>query len=182
MRFHPRHRTVIDGPHLDYILEPGKGSLHFTKILVDLHGFDRRQILLFRLDQVFAFHRFFLLQVLRVFKIVELTLFQFPSVVAISVVAREHTAGRGADLFRRFQLALADSLSQRFQFLLHSLHRLFAFAALVFQTLLTLWTTNTRTPVLPEATSCTSVFGTGDFSPAEIPAGHSNHAPVAASR
>src|SRR6516225_431771 len=165
MRFHPRHRTVIDGPHLDYILEPGKGSLHFTKILVDLHGFDRRQILLFRLDQVFAFHRFFLLQVLRVFKIVELTLFQFPSVVAISVVAREHTAGRGADLFRRFQLALADSLSQR-----------------LYSRRSSLWTTNTRTPVLPEATFCTSVFGTGDFSPAEIPAGHSNHAPVAASR
>jgi len=172
---------VIDGPHLDYILEPGKGSLHFTKILVDLHGFDRRQILLFRLDQVFAFHRFFLLQVLRVFKIVELTLFQFPSVVAISVVAREHTAGRGADLFRRFQLALADSLSQRFRSSC-TLCIAFSRSPRSYSRRSSLWTTNTRTPVLPEATSCTSVFGTGDFSPAEIPAGHSNHAPVAASR
>ena len=42
-----------------------------------------------------------------------------------------------------------------------------------------LWTTKTRTPDLPEATSCTKVFGTCDFSRAEIPAGHSNQGSVA---
>src|SRR6516165_2314250 len=49
------------------------------------------------------------------FKIVKLTLFQFPSVVAVSVVAREHAAGGGADLFRRFQFALIHSLPQPFR-------------------------------------------------------------------
>lgn len=71
------------------------------------------------------------------FKIVKLALFQFPSVVAESVVAREHPAGRCPDFLGRFQFALAHSLLERFEFLLHFLHRLCTLAALVLQTLLT---------------------------------------------
>jgi hypothetical protein len=65
------------------------------------------------LDQVFAFQSFLLLQIFRMFKIVKLALFQFPSVVAKSVMTREHSAGRGADFLGGFQFALAHSLLER---------------------------------------------------------------------
>src|SRR5258708_1982298 len=62
---------------------------------------------------------------------------QFPSVVAESVVAREHPAGRCPDFLWRFQFALGHSLLERFEFLLHFLHRLFSLSALVLQAFLT---------------------------------------------
>src|SRR5258708_284537 len=102
---------------------------------------------------------------------------QFPSVVAESVVAREHPAGRCPDFLWRFQFALGHSLLERFEFLLHFLHRL-SRSPRSYSRRSSLWTTKTRTPDLPEATSCTKVFGTCDFSRAEIPAGHSNQGPL----
>lgn len=73
---------MIDGPHLDDILEPGKGSLDFTEIFVDFHRFDCGETLLLALENVFAFQRLRLPEVFRMFKIVELAVLQFPIVVA----------------------------------------------------------------------------------------------------
>ena len=128
---------MIDGPHLDDILEPGKGPLDFAEIFVDFHRFDRGEIRLLTLQDVFAFQSFFLLELFRVFKIVELTVSEFPIVVSESVVASEHSGGCRANFLRRLQLASLHSALERFEFLPHSLHRFFAFPALVVQPLLT---------------------------------------------
>jgi len=60
--------------------------------------------------------------------------------------------------FRGFQLSVAHSLPQRFQFLLHSLHRLFGLVAVHHK--------HPRAATWPQATSSTAVCGTCDFSPA----------------
>lgn len=96
VRLHALGLLVIDGPHFDHILESGKCPLHFTEIFVDFHGFDRGEILFLALDEVLAFQSFFRLEVFRVFKIVEVAVAEFPSVVSKSVVASEHSAGRRA--------------------------------------------------------------------------------------
>ena len=60
VRLHTMFGLVIDGSHFDDILESGKSPLDFAEILVDFHRFDRREILLLALNEVFAFQGFFL--------------------------------------------------------------------------------------------------------------------------
>jgi hypothetical protein len=80
-------RLVVDGAHFDDILKPGKCPLHFTEIFVDFDRFYRGEILLLPLNEVFALQRLFLLEVFRIFEIMELAVLEFPIVVAQSMVA-----------------------------------------------------------------------------------------------
>src|SRR5215469_7456887 len=163
-------------------LSSEKCPLHFTEIFVDFHGFDGRQILLFGLDQVFAFHRFLLLQVLCLAQNSGIDPVSAPNCsIGIRGGERAHGWQRGRFL-PALSIALGSPLCRSASsFLLHLQHRLFPFAALGCQALLTADHKHPH-PALPEATSCTRVLGTGYFSLAAMPAGHSNQGPVAPSR
>ena len=122
---------VVNGPHFDNVLQLGKRSLDFTEFFVNCYSFQRRQIRLLGLNQVFAFQGLFLLEVDWMFKVAEPSVFELPIVVSSSVMASQDAGGRGPNLFRGFQFACGDSLFEGLQFLPHPLHGFFAFSAFV---------------------------------------------------
>ena len=70
-----------------------------------------------------------------------------------------------------FQLAFLHSQLERYQFFLHPPHGLFAFAALVFQALLTVHDKHSHACFARSHLLYQRLLGTGYFSLAEIPGG-----------
>ena len=79
---------VINGAHLDDVLEFAKGPLDVTQLFVDFDGFDSREVLLLGLNQIFALQSFFLLEVDRMLEVVELSVLELPVEVSESMIAR----------------------------------------------------------------------------------------------
>jgi predicted aldo/keto reductase-like oxidoreductase len=47
--------AMIDRAHVEDVFEIGEGAFNLRELLVETHGFDRRQTWLFGLDNIFAF-------------------------------------------------------------------------------------------------------------------------------
>ena len=51
----PCWRWLVVSAEVEHVFEISKGTFDFREFLVETHGFDRRQIRLFDLDNIFAF-------------------------------------------------------------------------------------------------------------------------------
>ena len=109
---HPLVGLMVDGPHVDDVLEVSEAALDLAEFLVEAHDIDRRQAHPFALDDVLALAGELALEVEGMLEVAEDAVLIAPIPIALAVVAGQDAAGGGADLVRRLEPALGDASGQ----------------------------------------------------------------------
>src|SRR5262245_62859674 len=100
---------MIDRPHLDHVFDIRDSTLDLRELLVGLHGFERRQVLLLRLDDVFALVCLLSGEVQRMLEESEDTIFKTPIEIAMAVIADENVSGCCANLLGWLEPTLGNT-------------------------------------------------------------------------
>jgi hypothetical protein len=82
VRLNAASLLVIDGSHLDYVLQFAKGPFYLTEFPVNCDRLDRREIGLLGLNQVLAFESLLLFKVYWMLKKAKPSLLHFPAFIS----------------------------------------------------------------------------------------------------
>src|SRR5215470_4178186 len=101
--------TMIDRSHVEDVFEIGKGAFDLRELLVKTHGFDRRQMRLFSLDNVLAFVSLLADKMHGMFEEAKHALLVRPIVIAMAVITLKNSSGSSPDLLSRLEPAAGDT-------------------------------------------------------------------------
>src|SRR5215471_15159004 len=101
--------AMIDRAHVEDVFEIAKGAFDLREFLVKTHGFDRRQMRLFGLDNIFAFVSLLADKMHGVFEEAKHAFLVRPIIIAMAVIALKDSSGGGPDLFSSLEPAAGDT-------------------------------------------------------------------------
>ena len=101
--------AMIDRAHVEDVFEIGEGAFNLRELLVETHGFDRRQTWLFGLDNIFAFVSLLADKMHGMFEEAKHAFLVRPIVLAMAVIALQDRSGGGPDLLSSLEPTAGDT-------------------------------------------------------------------------